>query len=265
MSNLFYPQLSSGALVQYPLSKKREVRNIRNVMRDGSQIVLPDSGASTLSWTLEYAGLSQADVSALKASFDACAGPYRPFTFLDPTGNALAWSSNLTNSSWQKSFQVAVSGNTTDPNGGKEAFSLVNNGQAIGDFVQTIAVPSSYQYCFSLYVLSPQKASLVLLRRGSDAEDQMSVYVNAGWTRVRSSGRLNDGGSVLTVGLRLAPGQSISIYGLQLEPQTQCSLYRPTANLSAIIPNCFWTTEELVIRADAPDSYSTVVDLEAAI
>ncbi len=265
MANLFYPQLSTGALAQYPISKKRQVRTIRNVMRDGSVVSLPDSGASTLSWTLEYTGLSQADVSALKALFDACAGPYQPFTFLDPTGNALIWSSDLTNSAWQKSPQIAVVGNVMDPNGGVDAFDLTNNGQGFSDFAQAIAIPSNYQYCFSLWVLTQQNASLTLLRRGLDAENQTVVDVDAGWTKVWSSGRLEDGGNLMTVGLRLAPGQSVSVFGPQLEPQTQSSPYRPTANLSAVLPQCFWAADELVIRADAPGSYSTLINLETAV
>ena len=265
MVNLFYPQLNTGSITQYPLRKRRQVRTIRNLMQDGSLVSLPDPNASLFTWELRYNGISQAEASMLKAFFDACSGPLAPFTFQDPTGNLLSWSSDLTNGVWQRSSQIAITADVMDPNGASGAFNLINDGQAFEDIVQTVAVPSNYRYCLSVYVLSQQSATLMLLREGTTEKEETAVNVNTGWTRICSSGRLNDGGTVLTVGFRLAPGQSVCVYGPQLEPQSDSSPYQSTANVSAIFPNCFWLSEEIAITADAPNSYATSVSLETAV
>ncbi len=265
MGNISFPQLSSGAIAQYSLSKQRSSRTVRNVMRDGRLISYPDFGAARLNWNLTYNGLSSIDAETLKACFDACAGPFQPLTFIDPTSNALTWSSDLSNDVWRRLPLMTVTGNAGDPVGGSSAFTIVNAGQTEGTFTQTISVPSNYHYCLSFYVKSAETTSLVLLRQGSHAEDDYQVSVGPSWARVQSSGRLNDGGNLLTVGLRLAPGQALSVYGPQLDAQLQSSPYRATGSLGGVFTNCFWATQEIAITADGPDSFSTHVELETTV
>ena len=265
MDNVYFPQLSSGAIVQYSFSKVRSARTVRNVMRDGSLISYPDFGAAQLSWDMTYTGLSQSDIAMLKACFDACTGPLQPLTFIDPTSNAFAWSADLSNSVWEKSALLKVSGSTNDPSGAFDGFTVVNNGQAAEELTQTIAIPSNYQYCFSVYVTSAQAGSLNLIRRGSGAEQMDTVSVDNTWTRVQSSGRLNDGGNTLIIGMNLTPGQSVTIYGPQLEAQAQSSPYRATTAVSGVYPKCYWATEEIAITADGPSSYSAQIFLETTL
>jgi hypothetical protein len=61
---LVYPQLSTGALVQYPVTKRRRLRTIRNRALDGSAIKCADPLAEITEWELHYEGLSDAEAAA---------------------------------------------------------------------------------------------------------------------------------------------------------------------------------------------------------
>src|SRR6185312_16960574 len=84
MANLFFPQLSTGALVQYPVKRIKSFQTVGTQAEDGSVLTHFDPKGSVLTWQLEYAGITQAEVNQLQALFDACAGRFRAFTFIDP-------------------------------------------------------------------------------------------------------------------------------------------------------------------------------------
>ena len=264
MADLYYPQLSSGALVQYPIKKARLFRTVKNVLADGSMLVFSDPGYSHLLWTLSYSGLASSDIQALQAHFAACNGPFHGFTFIDPTDNMLRWSSNLTNPVWQAPSLVRVQANITDPFGGSGAFTITNNGQANQQFSQMISVPAGFQYCFSVYLASFQPASATLFRSSSSTQS-MNASVSQTWQRVVSTGQLNDSGTGFTVGISLLPGQQLLVYAPQLEAQLSPSPYRPTAQTSGVYPGSHWSVEQLPIVATAPDLFSTAFTIETSV
>jgi hypothetical protein len=265
MGELFFPQLASGALAQYPIQKTRVVPTIKNVLPDGSMIVASELNfnpyASRLLVQLSYSDLETADIQALQAHFGACLGPLRRFTFIDPTDNMLASSSDLTAVNWQRGAIQIIPG-AVDPNGGHEGFVLTNVGQASQGIVQTLAVPAHYQYCLSAYVTSMQDGSVVLSRSGTSASTSTAAPVRSAWTRVSSSGRLSDGGTKLTVGLILMPGQQVTVYGFQLEAQLQPSRYRATQDTGGVYSNAHWAVDELPVMAQAPNLFSTSFSIE---
>ena len=91
-----YPQLGSGALSQFPVQKIRRTRTVVNQAADGSTIKLADPAGAITEWDLTYTDLSDEEASALLAFFVAVEGTLNGFTFLDPAGNLLAWSDDLT-------------------------------------------------------------------------------------------------------------------------------------------------------------------------
>jgi hypothetical protein len=264
MGDLFYPQLSIGAVAQYPIRKTQFARTIKNTLPDGNMIVLPDSGATRTLWQLEYSQLSLADVQSLESHFRTCKGPLTSFTFIDPTGNMLASSTNLTTAAWQKSSLLQIQSGIMDPLSGFSAQTVVNYGQNMQELSQSIRVPANYQYCFSFFVATAQQASVTVFRRGPNSQqsDEMTVY--PGWSRMISRGQLNDSGTILTVGIGIAPGQQVNLYGVQLEAQILPSRYQPTNGTGGVYTNAHWAVEQLEIRAEDVDSYATTVTIEAA-
>src|ERR1700761_4806918 len=108
MANLFFPQLSSGAMVQYPVRKTIVSRNIQNLLPDGSVIAFADPDGWMLNWQLSYNELGSSDIGLIQAHFANCAGPFKAFTFIDPTNNMLVSSEDLTNAAWHNQGGMAI-------------------------------------------------------------------------------------------------------------------------------------------------------------
>lgn len=265
MPNLFYPQLASGAVAQYPIRKTHLVRTIKNILPDGSMFLYADAAADRRIWQLSYTDLPAADLNAIQAHFAACAGPLHAFTFIDPTDNMLTSSSDLTATAWQASSLLAITPGAANPDGASMAFTITNNAQATLELSQTLNVPAYYQYCFSAYVVSAQPTTVTLIRRGPSLQANSTVPVGTNWTRIVSSGQLSDSGVGFSVAISLAAGQQLGVYGPQLEAQIAPSRYRPTLVTGGVYTNAHFLVDQLPIVAQAPDQFSTSFSIEAAI
>jgi len=263
MGNLFFPQLGSGAIAQYPVKKTRVVRSVTNLLPDGSMIVQADTPASKLVWEMNYSELAPADAIALQSHFQACCGPYHAFTFIDPTDNMFGSSVDLTATAWSKDPQIQITAGAADPIEGTNAFIVTNEGSAVQKFSQQLTVPANYQYCFSLYARSAQPSIVTAMWQGANAIANNELAVSTIWNRIVSSGRLNDAGTELSVGVMLQPGQQITVYGLQLEAQIQPSRYRPTVTNGGVYPNAHFVAATLSMTSDAPSLFSTRFAIQA--
>ncbi|HEX4772717.1 MAG TPA: hypothetical protein VH351_17925 [Bryobacteraceae bacterium] len=265
MANLVFPQLSSGALAQYPIRKTRLARTIKNLLADGNLLLNSDPHGSRLVWELEYMELSSYDLQALQIHFANCVGPFHAFTFIDPTDNMIASSADLTGGVWGAPSSIQLAGARPDPFGGTGAFTLTNNGQAAQGIAQTLAVPASYQYCFSVYVRSAQGAAITLTASGTSANVSETFSTNSNWTRITLSTRLTDPGQTLSARLTVGAGQQADIYGPQLEAQLAPSRYRPTLQQGGVYSNAHWATHSLPVIATSPGQFSTVFSIEASV
>jgi hypothetical protein len=265
MGNLFFPQLSCGAVAQYPIHKTQVTRSIMNRLPDGTVIASADPSAAKLTWELRYTQLSADDVAALQAHFQACCGPYHAFTFIDPTDNILASSVDLTTAIWQKDPQIAITSGATDPTGATDAFVVTNNSAAVQRIWQDLTVPASYQYCFSFWVRSTSAALVSVSRKGVTTGTIDELQSGGIWSRVVSSGRLSDSGDQFTVGLNLSPGQQLFVFGFQLEAQIQPSMYRATFDTGGVYPFSHWASDSLPISSDAPGLFSTAFSVTTNI
>jgi hypothetical protein len=227
-------------------------------------ILYPDTQAARLSWNLSYTSLSSFEVEAIQSHFSKCLGRFHAFTFIDPTDNMLLSSSDLSGLAWQTSSLIQITPGMSDPYGGSSAFTVTNTGQASELISQSLNVPASYRYCFSLYVNSDMPSALTLVRSGTSTEHRASVSVRPSWSRIVSSGQLNDSGGLFTVAISLAAGQQVELYGPQLEPQVSPSRYRPTARTAGVYSNAHWAIDELTVVAEAPTLFSSSFSIETA-
>jgi hypothetical protein len=265
MGNLFFPQLLTGAVAQYPVRKVKQFRTVLNTYGDGSVVAYPDSGASRLAWQLKYSGISAAELTALQTLFAQCSGPLMPFTFIDPTDNMLASSSDLRAAAWTADPGVSCTSGSADPVGGQSAFALANLSQAAGGIGQALQVPGNYQYCFSIYVRSDHAVSLALERSAGSVSQVQQHAISTNWTRLVSAGRLVDSGSHLTISLLLNPGDQVQVFGPQLEAQCSPSGYRPTTARGGVYPKCHWTNAVLPMTAQGPNVFATECGIETLL
>src|SRR5205823_3406254 len=147
MSTLAYPQM-----IQFPVRKTKRARTVVNLAADGRTVLLADPFAETMEWRLEYADLTDDEAAVLEQFFEAVEGSLNEFTFLDPTGNLLAWSGTLTADVWQTDPLLVLTDGVADPLEETEAWHLSNLGGAAQSIGQTIEAPGGYSYCFSVYV-----------------------------------------------------------------------------------------------------------------
>uniref|UniRef100_Q01Z31 Uncharacterized protein n=1 Tax=Solibacter usitatus (strain Ellin6076) TaxID=234267 RepID=Q01Z31_SOLUE len=221
---LVYPQLETGALSQFPMRKTRRTRTVTNRAADGSTIKLSDPAGVTTEWSLNYTDLSDQEAATLRGFFEAAEGSLNGFTFLDPTGNLLAWSDQLMNAVWQRDPALAVTGGEADPRGGKQAWVAGNSGPAVQAITQTIAAPGACQYCFTVYLHAATPAT-VRLWAGSDST---SAKVNSEWNRFMLTTSLQADTSSMRFGIEMEALKTIELYGIQVEVQPGASGYKGT-------------------------------------
>ena len=265
MANLFFPQLSSGAVVQYPIKKINISRSVENILPDGSVILYADPSGWMLNWELTYSELNNSDIALLQTHFANCAGPFHAFTFIDPTDNMLVSSEDLTNAAWLNQGVMPVSGSAADPIGGTAAFTVTNTTQAPQSITQTLNVPAGYYYCLSLYACSSAQTSLTLTRQGPNVSQADVVSVGPTWNRFVSTGRLSDSGIGFTAGFALPAGEQVQIYGVQLEAQPAPSRYRATAQSGGVYPSAHWVSDQLTVIAQGVNQFSSSFSISTAI
>jgi hypothetical protein len=261
MANLAFPQLSSGALVQYPFRKRRVLQSVLNTFADGSMIASNISSNTQRTWELSYTDLTNADQVALESHFRACQGPLLPFIFIDPTDNMVGSSSDLTLGEWMADPQLLVSGGAADPLGGSSAFTLVNGGETDQKLSQTIAAPASFQYCFSVYAASAVPTSVTLGLTAVSSQSQAFASGN-NWTRLVSAMQLADNQLSFTVSITVPAAQTVLVWGPQLEPQISPSSYRATTGNSAVYQNAHLLGDSITFESTAPGLFSTFISIE---
>jgi hypothetical protein len=265
MSNLFFPQLLSGALAQYPIEKTYSFRSVTNNMQDGRQLLFQDRGAARIRWTLSYVDLEQSELEQLRSLYNACSGNTLPFTFIDPTANLLRSSEHLDGPEWQAGAGLTIKAGCSDPRGGSNGCLLANNSQTDVTFMQTLALPSHYQYCLSLFARSESQTNIQLLRRGSQTSSMTAANVTPSWHRLVSAGSLQDYGTTLCVGLTLGAGQAVQLFGLQLEAQPSPSEYRASSGNGGVHANAYWGSSSFAVMATAPGLFATEFVIETSL
>ena len=98
---IYFPQLSSGATGQFPIKRQRVTRTVVNLSCQNYSVKLADPGATTTEWHLSFDELTDQELAALEALFQAAEGRLTAFTFVDPTDNLLAWSEQQNQALWQ--------------------------------------------------------------------------------------------------------------------------------------------------------------------
>jgi len=254
---IYFPQLASGATGQFPIRRQREARTVINQSCQGYQVKLADSGAAITEWHLSFDAISDQELAALEALFQAVEGRLTPFTFLDPCDNLLAWSEQQNQSVWQASPLLTLTSGVTDPTGGTAAYHISNPTGATLMLQQSINAPASLDYCLSLYARSAQSAR-VWLARGS-ATDARTISPR--WTRLTSAGQLQDNADSMTFGVALDPGSTVDVFGIQAEAQPAASLYKRTTETGGVYSNARFRDDVLTVTAVGPNRHSCALDI----
>ena len=261
---LYFPQLSTGSVGQFPIQKRRITRTVVNEASDGARFKLADANAAAVEWILSFQTLTDSERAALEQFHGSVEGSLGDFTFLDPTDNLLCWSEKLDEPAWERNLLLTVTTGVADPQGGTNANRITNTGSGPLAIEQVVNGPGSYEYAFSLQARSDVAQQLTLIRSTATAT-QSSVYpIGPDWTPLLLSGTFagNTDPSV-TFGIQLQPGASADLFAIQVEAQIGASGYKKTLSSCGVYPNARFLDDALAVQADGPSQHSCQIRIHS--
>jgi hypothetical protein len=258
---LYYPQLTTGAISQFPITRRTTMRTVSNQLPSGYTIRMADTGAQKVQWSLRYSDLTAGEQSSIASLFEAAEGQLNTFTFLDPTGNLLMWSEDWTQAVWSPDPLLQVVGGIGDPMGGSDAMQLTNTAETTQQIVQSTGGPSAFVYCYSVYLRSAVPATIQLVLTATGETSLIPVTTGAAWARVTTSDSLSVQQDGISFGLQLPAGVQVDAFGAQVEAQPAAGLYKKTIDLGGIYSNTRFSSDLLLVTATAVNQNSCQVDL----
>ena len=260
---LYFPQLSSGAVSQFPCRKHVRQRTLVNALADGSEVKLFDPGASRVEWEIDLASLTSAEWNAVRELFGAVEGQLGTFLFLDPFGNLLSWSEEPGAAAWAKDAGLALTASIADPRGGTGATRIANSSGAPRNVAQTAAVPSWYRYCFSVWARSEAAGQAALFVSAGTESAQQKLAVGPAWRRLVLGAQLTTQQGTATFGVTIPGGATVELFGLQAEAQVGASSYKATGAQSGVFANVSFLNDVLEMTSEAPAIYSCPIRIGA--
>lgn len=258
---LYFPQLTSGAVSQLPVTQRTIIRTVSNELAGGDTIRMADPNDGIMRWQLQYSNLTDTEWLAIEQLFEAAEGRLTTFTFLDPTNNLLSWSEDWTKAVWTADPLLQIVTGIGDPLGGNNAVQLTNSAQTTERVLQSIAGASSFQYCFSVYLRSDVAAVIQLVASATGQDSLVSVSIGPTWVRAVRSGSLSVNQGSIAFGVQLPAGARIDAFGAQVEAQPAPGQYKKTTDRGGVYVNARFDSDALVCSKDAANQNSAVFTL----
>jgi hypothetical protein len=258
---LYYPQLTSGSVSQYPIARTMQLRSLVNEMLGGDNIRAAEPGANTVRWELHYEGLTDAEWSSIDQLFEAAEGRLTTFTFLDPTDNLLLWSEDWTQAPWVTDPLIALETGVADPLGGSAAMQITNNAQTTQRVMQATGGPSEFQYSLSLYVKGDAACAVDLAVSATGQDWTTPVNVGTKWSRVSAGVMLSTTTDGVSFGIQLPAGGRVYAFGAQVEAQRAAGPYKKTTDVAGVYCQARFDSDVLSRVSNAPNQNSGVVKL----
>jgi hypothetical protein len=262
---LYYPQLTSGAISQFPVRRSTNMRTVFNQLPSGYAIRMADTGAQKVQWQLRYSDLTDGERSSIESLFEDAEGQLNTFTFLDPTDNLLMWSEDWTQAVWTADPLLQVSGGVPDPLGGSDAMQLTNTAQTTQQIIQNTNGPSSFVYCYSVYVRSNVPATIQLVVTATGETALTAVTTSASWMRVTASSGLSVQQDGVGFGVQLPAGVQVDAFGAQVEAQPGAGLYKKTIDLGGVYSSTRFSSDLLLITETGVNQSSCEIDLISSL
>jgi hypothetical protein len=257
----YYPQLSTGALSQYPIKKRVSHRTIVNELEDGSRVALADANAASIRWEMAYEGLSDAEGDTLLGFFADLEGRLGSFTFFDPVGNLAGWSETLSAAAWQKNGLLSVAPAVGDPLGSTRASTVTNTGSGDLTFGQELSIPGATTCCWSFYARCNAAQAIALTRTSGSASASVGGTAGPDWRRFELSSNLVGSGTTSVFELTLHAGAALDLFGFQVDAQPAASQYVQTLAGGGVYIAARFDMDEITIISAGPNQNSCTLQL----
>ncbi len=253
---LYFPQLSTGAVAQYSIQKRRLARTVVNEALGGARVKLSDPNAAAVEWTLDFRTLSDNERDSLAQLYRNVEGRLGDFTFLDPIDNLLLWSEKLDEAVWERNLLLQITPGIADPNGGTAASRVANTGTAALAITQSVNAPGRFQYAFAVQARSDLVQELTLRRTTATRTQSASFGIGPVWQRVVLSGKFTGTEEAVTFGIELPAQSTVDLFGIQAEAQPGASGYKKTLSKGGVYPAARFLDDALSITTDGPGQHS---------
>lgn len=244
---LVYPQLTTGATVEYPLDKQRYFRVIDSKMEDGSLVKAFDAKGTYLRWVLRYRDLSDQEAQALEAFFAEAQGKSFSFAFLDPTANLLAWTEDFSQPNWQATGLTFENG-VTDPLGTTRATRVHFLTGPTAQLAQISPIPGLVHACFSVYLRADTPCDVTLTRSAGTQSSTAVVTATPDWRRHQITGFFPGTADDSVFQISAAATAVIDIFGPQVEAQINPSPYIISTARSGVYQNARFDMKQMDIN-----------------
>ena len=249
---LVFPQLSTGASVQYPIRTRLSQHSIQSAMEDGTILTLGDDAAAYFTWRMSFQDLSDLEASALSNFFVATQGNLQPFLFLDPTANLLAWPEDFSQAAWQHNgitFTTAIA----DPLGGTRASRASNETASDLPLAQASQIPGFVQVCFSAYLRANAPIAVSLVRSCGSHSQIVQAQLTTTWQRYCLSGNLPGVADPSQFAITVPVGVSLEIFGPQVDAQVTPSQYITNAGRCGVYPKARFDMTRFQLTVTGPN------------
>ena len=217
---------------------------------------MADPEAGTHHWSLSYTGLTDEEIEKLQSLFFACEGKLRDFVWLDPLGNLLRWTEDLSKPVWQSSMMSAP--NIEDPDGGTRAWRITNAAQAGQDLGQAISAPGWFHYSFGVWVRSESTDAIELRITTGDGAIGAIRSVSRTWEPVSVSAQIAGNSEEVRCSIQIPAASAIEFYGPHFNAQRDVSGYRKNTSTSGIFMARF-DQDEFEYLSNGPNDHSTQI------
>lgn len=259
-----FPQLVTGAVAQFPGTKRIVRRTVVNEACDGRRVKLDDPAASALEWRLELSGLADAEWNAIETLFESVEGRLGSFRFLDPFENLLSWSEDLSAAAWSKDSELVVVAGIEDPLGTARGVRVTNQDVLAQSIAQSVNGPGWYQYCFSVYARSAVSATITLFQRTQTASASKAVQIGPAWKRLEYGAKLAATEETVEFGVTIEASGVVELFGFQAEAQVGASGYRKTTARSGVQASASFRDDVLARTAEGMDNNSCTLRIRAS-
>ena len=255
-----FPELNSGAAVQFPWRRTIGFRTVRNSFSAGEEIDYGDVQFEMRRWELPLADLEDAEWQAIRELFEETGGRRLPFTFVEPGANLLAWSESLDEDVWTRSAGVTVSDGQPDPIGGSAATNL--SAGVSWTVSQTIAASAGRAFAASAWLKCGATGSAFGLSDGAGQTKQVQIAGDDSWRLYELSWRQSSTAEQIILEVSGPGGAVVGVHGLQVESQVGRSSYKRTRKQSGVFTDAYFDQDSLEQSLTAPNQNSGIVRIQ---
>lgn len=273
----YFPQLA-GVLAQYPYTSSASYATIRDDMDMGRRYAFSQIGAGLsrfpteplYRWPNNYSQLTDAQAVTLETFFDSMAGRFGEFAYLDPGGNLVQYSEDLSHSSWGKFNLSLTASGITDPYGGTRATQVTSSGA--NGILSTIVLETlvngtlGMSFCGSVWLRAASSGQSIWIAFeyvGLGTFHASTIALPAGvWKRVNTPISVVPSNSPTGIKLYIGgnnlwgSGKVIDVFGPQVVPMPGPGEYAKTPGNYGYHAKCRFDTDELAFRYLGPNQVS---------